>query len=82
MAGPCSAYHSQSLAHFSTSPRDWLIGMPISVVVIRAMASALARRALAMRTNAALRSSMLNWLHAAKPRWLDARLASRAAASW
>ncbi|MDT4875441.1 hypothetical protein FQZ97_1108080 [compost metagenome] len=82
MAGPCSAYHSQRRAHFSISPRDWLIGMPISLVVIRAMVSALARRASAMRSSAALRASTLNWLQAWKPRCAEARLASRAAASW
>ncbi|MCY1549811.1 hypothetical protein D9M68_860090 [compost metagenome] len=82
MAGPCSAYHSQSLAHFSISPRDWLMGMPISVVVIRAMVSALARRALAMDSSTAPRCSTLNWLQVSKPRWAEARLASRAAASW
>ncbi|MNP61105.1 hypothetical protein D3C76_1562560 [compost metagenome] len=60
MAGPCSAYHSQSLAHFSISPRDWLMGMPISLVVIRAMLSALSRRALAMRSRPSARASTLN----------------------
>ena len=80
MAGPCSAYHSQSLAHFSISPRAWVIGLPISSVIMVAMASALSRSAWASATMAAERACNGVRFQRLKPDAARVRAASRASA--
>ena len=48
-----SAYHSQQVAHFSTSARDAVIALPISSVAVIASGSACVRIAAAMRRSTA-----------------------------
>ncbi|MNP14535.1 hypothetical protein D3C76_1068650 [compost metagenome] len=80
MAGPLAAYHSHNWAHFSISPWAWATGLPISSVIIRAMATALSRRASARASSRSVRAATGVRRQAAKPVAARARAASRTAA--
>ncbi|MNN40118.1 hypothetical protein D3C81_1541800 [compost metagenome] len=82
MPGPWAAYHSHSCAHFSTSPRAWASGLPISRVIIRAMAAALSRMALARARISPARSDTAVRRQCAKPPAARVSAASRSASDW